>query len=60
MKTAASASTPSQPARTVISDGKDRWEPVVDVNWLVVTAGTVAIAALFVVLHIIRAKAQSR
>jgi uncharacterized spore protein YtfJ len=44
----------------VISDGKVRWEPAVDVNRLVATAGAVAIAALFVALRIVRAKAQPR
>ena len=44
----------------VISDGKVRWEPAIDVNRLVATAGAVAIAALFVVLRIVRAKAQPR
>ncbi|MDX8052162.1 sporulation protein [Lentzea sp. BCCO 10_0798] len=44
----------------VISDGKVRWEPAVDVNRLVATAGAVAVAALFVALRIVRAKAQPR
>jgi uncharacterized spore protein YtfJ len=42
----------------VISDGKVRWEPAVDVNKLVATAGAVAIAALFVALRIVKLKAR--
>ncbi|MFJ8962597.1 spore germination protein GerW family protein [Lentzea sp. NPDC102401] len=42
----------------VIKDGKVRWEPAVDVNRLVATAGAVAIAALLVALRIVKAKAQ--
>jgi uncharacterized spore protein YtfJ len=44
----------------VIRDGKVRWEPAVDVNRLVATAGAVAIAALFVALRIVKAKSQPR
>lgn len=44
----------------VISDGKVRWEPAVDVNKLVATAGAVAIAALFVAVRIVKLKAQPR
>ncbi|GAB2813682.1 spore germination protein GerW family protein [Lentzea nigeriaca] len=40
----------------VIKDGNVRWEPAVDVNRLVATAGAVAIAALFVALRIVRAR----
>ncbi|NUT47974.1 MAG: sporulation protein [Saccharothrix sp.] len=43
----------------VISDGKVRWEPAVDVNRLIATAGAIAIAALFVVLRVIKAKEQT-
>lgn len=42
----------------VISDGKVRWEPAVDVNRLIATVGAVAIAALFVALRFIKAKEQ--
>ncbi|MGW4213578.1 spore germination protein GerW family protein [Lentzea sp. NPDC004789] len=44
----------------VISDGKVRWEPAIDVNRLVATGGTVAIAALFVALRIVKAKTRPR
>ena len=40
----------------VIKDGNVRWEPAVDVNRLVTTAGAVAIAALFVALRIVKAR----
>jgi uncharacterized spore protein YtfJ len=40
----------------VIKDGKVRWEPAIDVNRLVATAGAVAIAALFVTLRIVKAQ----
>lgn len=39
----------------VIKDGKVRWEPAVDVNRLIATAGAVAIAALLVALRIAKA-----
>ncbi|SER70278.1 spore germination protein GerW family protein [Lentzea albida] len=42
----------------VITGGQVRWVPAVDLNRLVATAGAVAIAALFVALRIIRAKAS--
>lgn len=42
----------------VIKDGQVRWEPAVDVNRLVATAGAVAVAALFVALRIVKTKAK--
>ncbi|MCX2951489.1 spore germination protein GerW family protein [Lentzea sp. NEAU-D7] len=42
----------------VISDGKVRWVPAVDVNRLVATAGVVAVAALVVALRLAKAKAH--
>jgi uncharacterized spore protein YtfJ len=42
----------------VISDGKVRWEPAIDVNRLIATSGAIAIAALFVALRIVKAKAR--
>lgn len=44
----------------VISSGKVRWEPAVDVNRLIATVGAVAIAALFVALRVMKAKDQAR
>jgi uncharacterized spore protein YtfJ len=40
----------------VIKDGRLRWEPAVDVNRLIGTIGTVAVAALLVVGRILRAR----
>ncbi|MET9232244.1 spore germination protein GerW family protein [Lentzea sp. NPDC003310] len=40
----------------VIKDGKVRWEPAVDVNRLIATAGAVAVAALLVALRIVKAR----
>jgi uncharacterized spore protein YtfJ len=42
----------------VIKDGKVRWEPAVDVNRLIATAGAVAIAALFVALRLVKVQRQ--
>lgn len=44
----------------VISDGKVRWEPAIDVNRLIATVGAVTIAALFVALRVIKAKDRAR
>lgn len=44
----------------VISDGKLRWQPAVDVNRLIATVGAVAIAALLVALRVIKAKDRAR
>jgi hypothetical protein len=35
-----------------------RWEPAIDVNRLIATSGAIAIAALFVALRIVKAKAR--
>ncbi|MGW4210261.1 spore germination protein GerW family protein [Lentzea sp. NPDC004789] len=42
----------------VISGGEVRWEPAIDVNRLIATSGAIAIAALFVALRIVKAKAR--
>ncbi len=44
----------------IISDGKVRWEPAIDVNRLIATSGAVAIAALFVALRLVKAKARQQ
>ncbi|GLY49836.1 spore germination protein GerW family protein [Lentzea sp. NBRC 102530] len=43
----------------VIKDGKVRWEPAIDVNRLMATVGTVAVAALFVALRLLKARHAS-
>lgn len=40
----------------VITDGKVRWEPAVDVNRLVAVVGAVAIAAMLLATRLVRAK----
>jgi uncharacterized spore protein YtfJ len=44
----------------VISNGKVRWEPAIDVNRLVAVMGAVAIAAMLVASRIVRAKARGK
>jgi len=41
----------------VITGDKVKWEPAVDVNRLIATIGTVAIAALFVAVRIVKLRA---
>lgn len=42
----------------VIKDGKVRWEPAVDVNRLLATLGSIAVAALFVAVRIVKIRAR--
>jgi uncharacterized spore protein YtfJ len=44
----------------VIKDGKVAWQPAVDVNRLLATAGAVAVAALFVAVRIVKIQTRAR
>jgi uncharacterized spore protein YtfJ len=44
----------------VIKDGKLRWEPAVDVNRLLATAGAIAVAALFAATRLAKLKYRAQ
>jgi uncharacterized spore protein YtfJ len=43
----------------VLKDGNLRWQPAIDVNRLIAVIGVVAVAALFVVGRIVRARSDA-